>query len=56
MKQLYTIEVFDRKRLRWIAGIKWSDKISNHQLMQKVKLPSLCDDDGNGWVTSFVFV
>jgi len=40
-KQLYTIEVFDRKRLRWIAGIKWSDKISNHQLMEKVKLDTL---------------
>ena len=37
-KQLQTIEVFDRKRLRWLAGIKWFDKISNSDLMEKVKL------------------
>jgi hypothetical protein len=40
-KEMNKVAVFDRKKLRWVAGVKWFDKVSNLELMKLVKLPQI---------------
>ena len=35
------LEIFDRRKLCWITGIKWNDKISNTELYKRVEIPQI---------------
>jgi hypothetical protein len=35
------LEVADRNRLRWIAGIRWNDTVSNQELYKRLNVPKI---------------